>query len=156
MLGGGSTSRLFQRIREDEGLAYSIYAFHAAYFKAGVFGVYSACAPESYARTMELTFEEIRKIRDTPITVKELESNREQLKGGMLMSMESTFNRMSRMAKSMMYYQRVLTIDEILQGIDGVAVDDIQALAQETFQPEVCTMLVLGPAAENVTPEIRL
>jgi predicted Zn-dependent peptidase len=155
-LGGGSTSRLFQRIREDEGLAYSIYTFHSAYFKAGMFGVYAAVAPESLEKTLDLSFEEIRKFRDKPITEEELQLNREHLKGSMLMSLESTFNRMSRMGKSMMYYKRLLSIEEIIAALDAVTINDVYELAQEIFRPEQATMVMLGPAAQGASIGLKL
>ncbi len=149
-LGGGSTSRLFERIREDEGLAYSIYSFHSCFFAAGMFGIYAAVAPENFDKTIALIFEEVRKFRDKPITKEELESNREHLKGSMLMSLESTFNRMSRMAKSMLYYKRLLGIHEVIEALDAVTVDDVTAAARDMFQPGQCVMVVLGPV--NGTP----
>jgi len=155
-LGGGSTSRLFQRIREDEGLAYSIYSFHSAYLAAGMFGVYGAYAPENYERAMTLTFEEIKKFRDVPLPPQEFENNREHLKGSMLMSFESTFNRMARMAKSMMYYGRLVPIAELLDGFDRVTIDDVHTLARQILLPEQCVLLILGPPLENATPEIAL
>ncbi|HOV73981.1 MAG TPA: pitrilysin family protein [Candidatus Hydrogenedentes bacterium] len=144
-LGGGSTSRLFERIREEEGLAYSIYSFHSCFFTAGMFGIYAAVAPENFDRTLGLIFEEIGKFRAKPIPETELENNREHLKGSMLMSLESTFNRMSRMAKSMIYYKRLLGLSEIIGALDAVTVDDLHQVAVEIFRPERCTMLVLGP-----------
>ena len=155
-LGGATTSRLFQRIREDEGLAYSIYSFHSCYFMAGVLGVYAAVAPESFKKTADLTFEEIRKFRDNPIPEEELDRNREHLKGSMLMSLESTFNRMSRMAKSMIYYQRLLSIQEIINALDSVTGDDVHQVAQETFTPENCTAVILGPADDTTLEDIAL
>ena len=155
-LGGGSTSRLFQRIREDEGLAYAVYSFPAAYLNAGALNVYAAVAPENLERTVALSFEEIRRLRDEPIGADELDVNREQLKGNMLISLEGTFNRMARMAKSMMYYNRLLTIDEVIAGLDAVTVADVQALAREMFRPECCAMLVLGPANGAPIQEIPL
>ncbi|MEA3365766.1 MAG: pitrilysin family protein, partial [Candidatus Hydrogenedentes bacterium] len=80
-LGGGSTSRLFDRIREQEGLSYAIYTFQSAYYRAGLLGIYAAVAPENLDRTLALTFEEIRGIRDKQISLRELDQNREQLKG---------------------------------------------------------------------------
>lgn len=155
-LGGGSTSRLFQRIREDEGLAYSVYTSHSAYFLAGVFNVYAAVAPESFAKTVKLCFEEIRKFRDKPMPEEELDNNREHLKGGLLMSLESTFNRMSRMAKSMMYYGRILSLKEILDSLDAVTVKDVLKLSQEIFTPERCSAIVLGPKPDSPLKEISL
>jgi predicted Zn-dependent peptidase len=155
-LGGGSTSRLFERIREKEGLAYSIYSFHSCFFSTGMLGVYAAVAPESFANAADMTFEEIRKLRDQPMTEAELELNREHLKGSMLMSLENTFNRMSRMAKSMIYYKRLLGIHEVIQALDAVTVDDLHQVAQETFLPDRCAMVVLGPASAAPVREIPL
>jgi len=155
-LGGGSTSRLFQRIREDEGLAYAVYAYPSAYLNAGALNVYAAVAPENFERTTALSFEEIRRLRDEGISEDELEVNREQLKGNMLMSLEGSFSRMARMAKSMMYYHRLLSIDEIVAGLDAVTVADVQALARELFQPETCALVVLGPAGGAPLQEVPL
>ena len=155
-LGGGSTSRLFQKIREDEGLAYSIYTFNSAYFTTGMFGVYAAVAPENFARTVDLSFEEIRKFRDDPIGADELELNREHLKGSMLMSLEGTFNRMQRMAKSMMYYGRMVPIDEILTSLDAVTAEDIGAVSRDIFQPDKCNVVAIGPAEHAPITEIAL
>jgi predicted Zn-dependent peptidase len=145
-LGGGSTSRLFERIREEEGLAYSIYSFHSCYFTAGLFGIYAAVAPENSERMLTLLFDEVRRFRDHPITEQELENNREHLKGSMLMSLESTFNRMSRMAKSMIYYNRLLSIPEVIQALNAVTVADVYQVAQEILRPDRAAMVVLGPS----------
>lgn len=155
-IGGGTTSRLFQRIREDEGLAYSIYSFHSCFFTAGMFGVYAAVAPEHLDQTLDLIFEEVRKFRGQPISETELENNREHLKGSMLMSLESTFNRMSRMAKSMLYYKRLLGISEIIRSLDAVTTADLHQVAGEIFQPERCTMLILGPSPAKPIEHIQL
>jgi predicted Zn-dependent peptidase len=148
-LGGGSTSRLFERIRENEGLAYSIYSYVSAYFSSGFLGVYAAVAPENFDRAMEMTCEEIRKFRDFSITPEELEANREQLKGSMLMSFEGTFNRMSRMARSMLYYGRMMSIAELIEGLDSVTIDDIHEIAEEILQPDKCATVVLGPTGAS-------
>lgn len=144
-LGGGSTSRLFETIREQEGLAYSIYSFHASHWRTGVMGVYAAVAPENLAKTHELCFKELRKLRDEPLPQQELELNREQLKGGVLMALESTFSRMTRMAKSYMYHGRILPVDEVIAGIEAVTAEQIQQLASECYTADQCAMVVLGP-----------
>lgn len=144
LLGGASTSRLFERIREDEGLAYAIQTFHAFYHHAGVIGVYAAVAPENYARTLELTFEEIRKLRDDGATDDEVEKNKEQLKGHVLMSLESTYARMTRMAKSLLYYDRIIAVDELIGLIDDVTPAHVQEFARQTFTEKQCAMVVLG------------
>ena len=144
-LGGGPTSRLFETIREQEGLAYSIYAYHASHWRTGVMGVYAAIAPENLQKTFDLSFAEVRKLREAPLPAQELELNREQLKGSVLMTLESTFNRMTRMAKSFMYHGRIIAVDEIISGIEGVTAEEIQQLAQERYTAEQCALVVLGP-----------
>lgn len=144
-LGGGPTSRLFETIREQEGLAYSIYGYHASYWRTGMMGVYAAIAPENLEKTCNLAFAEIRKLREEPLPQQELELNREQLKGSVLMTLESTFNRMTRMAKSFMYHGRILPVDEIIAGVEAVTAEEIQQLAQERYTPEQCALVVLGP-----------
>ncbi|MCC6795190.1 MAG: insulinase family protein [Candidatus Hydrogenedentes bacterium] len=144
-LGGGSTSRLFETIREQEGLAYSIYGYHSSYWRAGMMGVYAAIAPENLQKTVDLSFGEIRKLREEPLPAQELELNREQLKGSVLMTLESTFNRMTRMAKSYMYHNRILPVDEIIAGIEGVTAEQIQQLAQDRYTADQCALVVLGP-----------
>ncbi|NIA15618.1 MAG: insulinase family protein [Nitrospiraceae bacterium] len=155
-LGGGSTSRLFQRIREDEGLAYAIYSCHSAYVKAGTFSVYAAVAPENFGKTAALSFEEIRRFREEPMTQEELNTTREHMKGSMLMALEGTFNRMSRMARSMMFHRRYVSVEEVLDALDGVTVKDIQKVAADLFRPERCAMVVLGPANPDGTQEVML
>lgn len=144
-LGGGSTSRLFETIREQEGLAYSIYAHHSSFWHTGMMGVYAAIAPGNLGKAYDLCFGEIRRLRDEPLPQQELELNREQLKGSVLMMLENTFNRMTRMAKSYMYHGRVIPIDEIIAGIEAVTAEQIQQLAQERYTPDQCALVVLGP-----------
>lgn len=145
ILGGGSTSRLFERIREDEGLAYAIYTFHSTYTTAGMLGVYAAVAPENLAKAAELASEELRRLQDDEVGDEEMESNREQLKGSMLMALESTFTRMGRLARTMMHYGRIVGVDEVVRQIDAVTAKDIQRLAQSIFTLDLATTVVLGP-----------
>lgn len=146
-LGGGSTSRLFEKIREEEGLAYSIYSYQSSYLTAGMFGVYAAVAPPNLHRTIELACREMRSLRDALVPEEEFESNREQIKGSILMALESTFTRMSRMAKSMLYYGRIIPVAEIIGSLDAVTTGDVQALAQRIFSSNQCALLVLGPGS---------
>jgi len=145
VLGGGSTSRLFDRIREQEGLAYAIHTFHSFHLVAGTIGIYAAVAPQNYGRTLDLIFEELRRIRDVPVSPEELNMNREQIKGNILMSLESTFTRMSRMAKCLMYYGRIVPIDEVTRQVDAITAEELQAFAQKTFSPDCCAVVTLGP-----------
>lgn len=150
VLGGGSTSRLFEKIREEEGLAYAIYCFNSFHRNAGVVGISAAVAPSNLRKTLDLTFQELRRFRDDGLTEHELSVSREQIKCGILMSLESTSARMSRMAKSLMLHGRIVPVDETIANIDAVTTDDVQRLAQTTFSKENCALLVLGP--EGHTP----
>jgi predicted Zn-dependent peptidase len=155
-LGGGSTSRLFDRIRENEGLAYAIYTFHSCFLNGGVLGVYAAVAPENLARTIEICFEELRTLRDTPMSGAELSMNREQLKGNLLMSLEHTFNRMARLAKSMINHNRLVSIDEIIESVDAVTAGDVHQLTCDLFREDQCAMLVYGPTNGQSRIEVQL
>lgn len=156
VLGGGSTSRLFMRIREDEGLAYSIFTFNSFYRSTGMMGIYAAVAPEQLGKTLDLTFEELRRLRDGGLSEDELDLNREQIKGGMLMAMESTSTRMARMAKCIMYHGKMIPIAEIIEKVDAVTREDIQGCAQELFAPNQCALVVLGPESQRLPEKIAL
>lgn len=145
LLGGGSTSRLFERIREDEGLAYAVYSFHAPFATAGMLGVYAAVAPENLQKTLSITSDELRRLHREPVGDVELESNKEQLKGGLLLALEGTFNRMARLARSLIYFGEIKTIDEIIAEVDAVTSDDIQRLAVEVFHDNNAAVTILGP-----------
>jgi predicted Zn-dependent peptidase len=156
ILGGGSTSRLFERIREDEGLAYAIYTFHSFHVHAGVIGVYVGVAPPNYKRTMDLVFEELRELREERMSAEELDMNREQIKGNLLMALESTSTRMARMAKCLLYFGRIVPVEEIVQKVDAITEDEVQAFARKIFTPGQCAMTVLGPTNGHRVKKIPL
>lgn len=156
VLGGGSTSRLFEKVREEAGLAYSIYTFTSSYYGSGTIGVYAAVAPENADQALDLCTNQLRDLRDNPIAEDELELNKEQLKGGVLMALESTSSRMSRLAKTMMYHGRIIPVDEIIERIDAVTAADIQLLAQELFRRDRSTAIVLGPVNGRLIEDLPL
>jgi predicted Zn-dependent peptidase len=145
-LGGGSTSRLFDRIREREGLAYSVYSFNSLYAPGGMLGFYAAVAPENLQHTLDISAEELRKLCDEPLSESELVSNREQIKGGLLLSLENTFSRMSRNVRSLIYRDRIVPLSEVLERIDNVTANDLQTVARRAFQADRGALAVLGPA----------
>lgn len=155
-LGGGSTSRLFERIREDEGLAYSIYSFRSSYGVGGMIGMYAAVAPENVERTMELACQEMQDLKDKVIGQDEFSLNREQVKGGFLMGLESTFARMSRMAKNMIYHGRIIAPEETVAMIEAVTAEDIHALANRVFNRDSCCMAIVGPSGLGQLTEVPL
>ena len=145
VLGGGSTSRLFEKIREEEGLAYNIYAYHNDYSATGVLGIYQAVAPEQYERAASLVYDELRRVCDEPVPEAELEMNREQIKGSMLMSLENPGSRASRMATNLLIHGRVIPVEEVTAQLDAVTPAAVQQLARRTFRAECCAALTLGP-----------
>lgn len=155
ILGGGSTSRLFDSIREENGLAYAIYAFNSPFRTAGMVGVYACVAHENLQRTVDLIFDETKRLADETVGADELEGNREQLKGGLLMALENTFNRMARMARSWMFFGRIVPVEEILAGVEAVTAEDVQTLAQEILPADRAALAVLGPQPSGgvVLPE---
>ncbi len=155
-LGGGSTSRLFDNIREKAGLAYNIYGFNASYDISGMSGIYAAVAPGNLERVLDMIAGELHTIAREPMSHDELDCNREQLKGNLLMALENTFVRMLRLAKSMMYYHRLVTVQEVVDAVDAVTVEHVQDLADKTFRPENVATVVLGPSRNGGTMTKRL
>ena len=144
VLGGGTSSRLFQEVRERRGLAYSVYSFASHYTDSGMFGVGVGCLPSKKHDVLEVVRAEMRALAETGISHEELERGQGQLRGGLVLSLEDSGSRMSRIAKAELLYDELPGLDEVIQRIDAVTVDDVQDLAKELFdQPE--TLAVVGP-----------
>ena len=156
ILGGGGTSRLFETIREREGLAYSVYAYHTNHINTGMMGVYEAVAPQNCERALSLTFEELRRIREHPVDVEELDRTRQQLKGSMLMALEGTYARMSRMAKGLLFKGRISPIEEIIADIDAVTREALLEYASARITRDSCALLLLGPSEMTLPAEVAL
>ncbi len=144
LLGGTMSSRLFQHIREERGLAYSVFSSVNAFLDAGNLMVYAATSPESGREVVELILEEFRQIKQAPVGGKELQMARDHLKGSLMLSLESSSSRMSNLARQEVYFGRQFTLSEILEGIDQVTREDVQELARDLFDPGCCTLAVLG------------
>ncbi len=150
VLGGGTSSRLFQEVRELRGLAYSVYSFASHYTDAGMFGVGVGCLPAKRDEVLSVVRDELIKLADHGISQEELERGKGQLRGGLVLSLEDSGSRMSRIAKAELLYDELPSLDEVIERIDAVTADDVQLLAKELFsQPE--TLAVVGPLdAESV------
>ncbi len=146
LLGGGMSSRLFQKIREERGLAYSIYSYFVSYQTTGIFSAYAATAPENMREVVELILQEFTSLKTTPVDKEELTKSKEQLKGSLMLGMESTTNRMSSLAKYEIYFGRQFTLDEIIDNIEKVTPGELQELARELFSGESLTLALMGPA----------
>jgi predicted Zn-dependent peptidase len=145
LLGGGMSSRLFQRVREDLGLAYSVYTYQSFHADSGMHGVYVATAPESTGAAVEAIRSELRNVVDQGLPVDEVAMGRQQLKGQITLSLESVSSRMYRAASVELYDEPFRTLDEILALIDAISIDDVLRVASVYFDPERMTVVSLGP-----------
>jgi predicted Zn-dependent peptidase len=145
-LGGGPSSRLFQEVREHRGLAYSVYSYASHYADAGVFAVAAGCLPGKLGDVLSVVRKELGLLVDKGITVDELERGKGQLRGGLVLGLEDSAARMSRIAKAELLYDELPSIEEIIRRVDGVTLDEVNALAREIFTQKE-TLAVVGPAS---------
>jgi predicted Zn-dependent peptidase len=154
-LGGGMSSRLFQEVREKRGRVYSIYSFMSAFLDCGYFAVYAGTNPEWVDEVVEVTLKEISKVVRDGLAPEELARAKSQLKGNMLLGMESTESRMNRVARNEIYFRRDIPIDEIGREIEKVANDQVVELASSCFKPERMGMVLLGDLkGRQLGPEV--
>jgi predicted Zn-dependent peptidase len=143
-LGGGTSSRLFQEIREHCGLAYSVYSYAMHYADSGSFAVAVGCLPGKVGEVLDVVRCELRRMAEHGLTVEELERGKGQLRGGLVLALEDSGSRMSRIAKAELLYDELPSIDEVLRRIDQVTLDDVDTLARTLLaQPQ--TLAVVGP-----------
>jgi predicted Zn-dependent peptidase len=133
VLGGGMASRLFQEIREKRGLAYAVYSYHAQYQDTGQFVIYAGTRPDNAAEVIRLIRAEVDRACADGITSDELERVRESIKGQMVLGLESTRSRMTRLGKSEVTLGELLSLDEIVERIDAVTTDAVHDLARRLF-----------------------
>ena len=143
--GGGMSSRLFQKVREELGLAYAVYSFQSFYKAAGVAGVYVGTRPEWADRAADVIKAEMRELCRSGLTDDELADMKSQVKGQLVLSLEGSGSRLHRLAGTALYDEPYLTVDELMQRVDAVTHADIQSLAEEYFDPEKQVVLRLGP-----------
>src|SRR6267143_2275733 len=144
LLGGGMSSRLFQNIRERQGLAYAIYSDLNPYRDTGCLSVYAGTSRESAGKVVKSVVSEFRKLKSEPVPEEELRRSKDQLKGSLMLSLESSTARMSNLARQEMYFDRFYTLDELIEKIEAVTVEDLQTLANEFFQAESVAVTALG------------
>ncbi len=145
LLGGGMSSRLFQRVREEMGLAYSVSSFHSYHTDSGTHGVYLATSPENAALATEAVREEMRAAAVSGFTADELAAGKGQLKGQITLSLEISSSRMYRAASTELYGEPYRPIDDVLSQIDAIRDEEVAAIAAAFFAPDVQTVLSLGP-----------
>lgn len=154
LLGGSVSSRLFQEIRENRGLAYSIYSFPSFYKDVGLFSVYAATSAKSALTVIRLIIEELGKLKEKGISPSELEMVKNHIKGSLMLSMESTSSRMSRLAKDELSLGRYFSLGEVLAEVDKVSSSQIKRLARDLFHPQFLTLTALGPLTQKILPDL--
>jgi predicted Zn-dependent peptidase len=144
MLGGGMSSRLFQTIREDQGLAYSIYSEMNPFRDTGSICIYAGTSVDKTQKVLQLTLKELRRLKEEVVSDVELKRAKDQLKSNMVIGLESSGSRMTNLARQQMYFGRFFGVDEMMEEIDAVTTVNVQELAQELFQPEMMALTLLG------------
>jgi predicted Zn-dependent peptidase len=145
ILGGSMSSRLFQHIREDRGLAYSVFSNLSTYTDAGMITIYAGCAADKVDEVVSLALGELRSLRDAAVPAEELRRAKDHLKGSVMLSLENTSARMSHLARQEMAFGRHISFDEMLQEIEGVSAEDVQRVAQDLFRDADIVASVVGP-----------
>lgn len=156
VLGGTMSSRLFQHIREERGLVYSVFSSANSFVDSGNLVIYAAMSPESGREVLDLVVQELRRLKDEPVSAAELQLAKDHLKGNLMLSLESSSSRMSNLARQELYFGRQFTLDEILAGIEEVEVGSLQDLALDLFDAERSALAVLGNTAESGIDGVRL
>jgi predicted Zn-dependent peptidase len=144
LLGGGMSSRLFQNIRERQGLAYAIYSDLNPYRDTGCLSVYAGTSRESACKVVQCIVSEFHKLKAEQVPQEELRRSKDQLKGSLMLSLESSTSRMSNLARQEMYFDRFYSMDELLEKIEAVTAEQLQELATEFFHTESIAVTVLG------------
>jgi predicted Zn-dependent peptidase len=155
ILGGSMSSRLFQKIREERGLAYAVMSHLTSYSDAGMITVYAGCATEKVEEVVDLTLAELRQLRNEPVPADELRRAKDHLKGSLMLSLENTSSRMSHLVRQEIYFGRYFSLDEMLDGIERVTASDVQHAASDLFRGEVVATLV-GPPSQSALDSARL
>ena len=148
VLGGGISSRLFQEVREQRGLVYSIYSYHSSYHDSGIFCIYAGLSKLNVEQVLELIVKELRDIQKNGVTEDELRRTKDQLKGNLLLSLESINVRMSRLGKSEFYLGKVTTPEEIVEKVNRVTNEGMQKMAQDILEPRNFSLVSIGPWQE--------
>jgi predicted Zn-dependent peptidase len=145
ILGGGMSSRLFQNIREKQGLAYAVFSDMVPYSDAGMLSVYAGTGRRTVEKVLRLVADEFRRMKDEPVSEEELRRAKDHLKGSLVLSLESSGSRMSSLARQEMYLKRFYTIEELQTELEKVTREEVQQIAREFFRPEQIAVTVVGP-----------
>ncbi|HKZ71734.1 MAG TPA: insulinase family protein, partial [Nitrospirota bacterium] len=153
ILGSSMSSRLFQEVREKRGLVYTIYSYISSFTDVGLLNIYAGTSKEALPVVLELVIREIRKIRKNGISRKEMIRVRNQMKGNLMLGLESTSNRMSRLARDEIYFSRYFSPEEIIDEIEKITPSQIRDLTEGLFKTPYLSLAVLGPVNKEMIPE---
>ena len=153
ILGNSMSSRLFQEVREQNALAYSIYSYVTAYRDTGLLTIYAGTDPSNAIQAIRLIMKEIKKIKDEGITPAEETRVKNQIKGNLVLSLESSNSHMSRIARQEIYFGKYLSVDDIIKAVDKVTAGQIHRIAQQLFTPENLALSILGPLTKADVPD---
>lgn len=144
VLGGGMSSRLFQKVREENGLCYSISSFNSANTDTGIFSIYVALSKNTEKKALDLIYSVLQELLKNGITEEEFSRQREQIKANILMGLESTSSRMNFLARSLMFHGEILTADQIIERYDSVKIEDVLSIAQDIIDFKKVSICVVG------------
>lgn len=150
ILGGGTSSRLFQEIRERQGLAYSVYSYHSAYRDSGLFCIYAATSPDNVQVVLDSIVDQVNNVCENPTPEEEIEKNKNQLRGNLLLSLESISTRMSRLGKSEVCLGRIVSENEMIAAMREVTGEGIAQLARDIFVPSRQVLVTVGPGSDQI------
>jgi predicted Zn-dependent peptidase len=148
ILGGNMSSRLFQDIREQRGLAYSVYSFASSYMDNGLFGLYAGVSPENTELSLDLMLKQLDRLQKEPVGIDELADAKEFIKGNLFLAAESNDNQMVRLAQNEINFGKYISVSEVVTKIEAVTADDVQALANQLFAGHRFSLTLLGPLTE--------
>ncbi|MHB1476576.1 MAG: M16 family metallopeptidase, partial [Coriobacteriia bacterium] len=153
VLGGGMASRLFQEIREKRGLAYAVYSYHSHFQDTGDFAIYAGTRPDNAAQVIGIINTEVDRLVNDGVTADELDRVRESIKGQMILGLESTRSRMTRLGKTQVTGTELLSLDEIIERLDSVTLDVLDRLAGQIFATNR-TLAVIAPFGEDAVAHL--
>ncbi len=145
ILGGGMSSRLFQKIREERALAYSVFSYHSMFIETGLMAVYAGTSPDNVDDVISLVGQEIKQILTSGITSEELARSKGHIKGNLVLGLEDSGGRMTRIGKSELVQGEILSLDELIQRIDDVSRAKVKEVAEEIFGKNPLVLTVIGP-----------
>jgi len=145
LLGGTMSSRLFQKVREERGLAYSVYSSVSSYSDAGFQSIYAATNPASAREVLQIMSRELTQLKAELVPDQEVRESRENLKGHIMLNLESSYSRMSNLARKEIVFGHQFSLEEVLAGIDKVTAEDIRHIARRTLHRDGANLVALGP-----------